>query len=377
MQRNPAIDILRGVLLLLMTMTHLPTVWSTALGEPLGFISAAECFVFLSAFMAGKIFISRRESHGAAAASRWMLSRALRLYLAHVLLLLMAFTVAAWIAMHFERPALHNLLDFYFQSPGKAVVGSATLLYQPPLLDILPMYVLFFLVTPLVMRAAESCGWRGVIGISMAVWLAAQFGLRAFVHRVFEYAWGWDLPMQAGGSFDLYAWQLLWTLGLWFGALGADKSRQALASGSSVLTIALAISCAMFAWRRYSGPMGFEDLARHLFWIDKWTLSPVRVVNFAALLCIALSFGAGIAERIRIPRMEELGRASLWVFVVHIAFVLLSLGLVGREGEPLSGVPGLLVIGTGYLVLFFTAALYRYLRTRPGILRAAGPDGFT
>lgn len=376
MQRNPALDLLRGVLLLLMTMTHLPTVWSSALGEPLGFISAAEGFVFLSAFMAGRIFVSRCESLGPQAARRWMFARALRLYFAHVALLLLAFTVAAWIATHFQRPALHNLLDFYFQSPRRAVVGSATLLYQPPLLDILPMYILFFLGTPVVMRTVDLCGWRGVLGASVAVWLAAQFGLRASIHHLLEQSIGWGVPLNVSGSFDLYAWQLLWTLGLWFGAMGADRTRQILSSSSGTLIAALAVSSIMFAWRRYSGPMGFEDLARHLFWIDKWTLSPVRIVNFAAVLCVVLGGGARLVQHLRIPRMEELGRASLWVFVAHIAFVLLALGLTDGEGQPLSGMTGVVVILMGYAILFFTAALYRHLRVRPPTQAAPGTQGF-
>ncbi|THD02441.1 hypothetical protein B1810_14465, partial [Panacagrimonas perspica] len=125
MQRNPTIDVLRGVLLLLMTMTHLPTVWSSTLGQPLGFISAAEGFVFLSACLAGKIFVAQQEQKGLLAASRWIFGRALRLYLFHLALLLLTFTVIAWIASTYERPAVRNLLAFYFQSPQRAMLGSA------------------------------------------------------------------------------------------------------------------------------------------------------------------------------------------------------------------------------------------------------------
>ncbi len=362
MPRNPAIDVLRGVLLLLMTMTHLPTVWSTAVGEPLGFISAAEGFVFLSAFMAGKIFIEHQERDGVGAASRWMLGRALRLYLLHLLLLILAFTVVAWIATTFNRPAARNLLDFYLQSPQRAVVGGVALMYRPPLLDILPMYVLFFLGTPVVMSAASRWGWRWALGISTAVWVAAQFGLRAWIHVFLEGVTGWDIPLNASGSFDLYAWQFLWMLGLWFGAIGFGQTRQIVVSTSGMLNIALAISCALLAWRYSSGPMGFTDLARHLFWIDKWTLSPVRVINFAALLLVIIGFGASVSRRLRIPRVEALGQASLWVFVAHIAFVLLSLCLIGGDEQPLGGVSGMLLVVAGYLILFLTAAIYRSIR---------------
>jgi hypothetical protein len=362
MQRNPSIDILRGVLLLLMTMTHLPTVWSAAFGEPLGFISAAEGFVFLSAFMAGKVFTTYRERDGVRAANRWILGRTMRIYLAHLLLLVLAFTVVAWIATTYHRPAVRNLLDFYFQSPRRAFVSGAMLVYQPPLLDILPMYVLFSAATPTLMQLAERYGWKWVLSCSMAVWTAAQFGLRSLIHTFVQTACGWDVPISAMGSFDLYAWQLLWVLGLWFGALGYGKTREVLASGGSILGLALVISCAMFAWRHYSGPMGFTDLAKHLFWIDKWTLSPVRVVNFAAALCILLGFGSRLAKRIRLPSIEAVGRASLVVFAVHIATALLFLCLIDVDDQPLRGYKGILVIVAGYAALFTTASIYRNIQ---------------
>lgn len=97
-------------------------------------------------------------------------------------LLILACTLVAWIAQTYERPAAKNLLDFYLQSPTRGIIGSAVLAYQPPLLDILPMYVIFMLATPLVMRAASCQGWRGPLCPSMAIWIAAQFGLRSTVY---------------------------------------------------------------------------------------------------------------------------------------------------------------------------------------------------
>jgi hypothetical protein len=362
MQRNPTIDVLRGVLLLLMTMTHLPTVWSSTLGQPLGFISAAEGFVFLSACLAGKIFIAQQEQKGLLAASRWIFGRALRLYLFHLALLLLTFTVIAWIASTYERPAVRNLLAFYFQSPQRAMLGSALLAYQPPLLDILPMYVLFFLGTPAVMSAASRFGWGGVLAVSVGAWAAAQFGLRTAMYAMLERFVGWDIPVPATGAFDLLAWQLLWVLGLWFGAAGFGRTRQVLASGGGVLNVALAISCGLLLWRHVGGPRGFTDAARYFFWIDKWTLSPVRVVNLAALVCVCIGFGSDLMRRVRVPALEMLGRASQWVFVVHIAVALFVLCLIGQDDQPLGGTNGLLVMGVGYLSLFLTADIYRRVR---------------
>jgi hypothetical protein len=74
---------------------------------------------------------------------------------------------------------LHNLLDFYFMvGAPRAIVDAALLIYRPPLLDILPMYIIFLLATPLVLRVTKYLPWKFVIGGSFMLWLLAQFGLR-------------------------------------------------------------------------------------------------------------------------------------------------------------------------------------------------------
>jgi hypothetical protein len=378
MTRNPALDIARGVLLLLMTMTHLPTIWAGRFGEPLGFISAAEGFVFLSAFLAGKIFVEQQQRKGLEAATRWVFGRALRLYLIHLALLVIAFTVIAWIAVNYHRTAARNLLDLYIESPRKAAFSSVVLLYQPPLLDILPMYVLFFIGTAFVMRATARWGWQWVLAGSVLVWVAAQFGLRAALYDILQRVTGLDIPLRATGAFDLFAWQLLWVLGLWFGALGFGQTRQVLASSRSALVLALAVSCGMFFWRYYSGPGGFEEPAKHFFWVDKWTLSPVRLVNFAALVLVAIGAWSAFGKRstFRIPFVERLGAASQWVFVAHIGSALLLLCFVGEDDQPLAGTTGVLILLIGYLALFIAGGVYHRLRERarqaprPGLINA-------
>ncbi len=60
MKRYWEIDALRGLMLVLMTVTHLPTRLTDPLGQPFGFVSAAEGFVLLSAFVAGLVYQPHR-----------------------------------------------------------------------------------------------------------------------------------------------------------------------------------------------------------------------------------------------------------------------------------------------------------------------------
>ena len=63
MTRRWELDALRGLMLVLMTLTHLPTRVADPLGQPLGHVSAAEGFVMLSGYMAGMVYTPVSYTH--------------------------------------------------------------------------------------------------------------------------------------------------------------------------------------------------------------------------------------------------------------------------------------------------------------------------
>ena len=92
----------------------------------------------------------------------------MRLYGYHALLLAFTFLVAVPIASRGNRPGLHNLLDFYFMvGPKQAITEAALLIYRPPLLDILPMYIIFLVFSP----RSHCClrpefGWKPIFSVA-------------------------------------------------------------------------------------------------------------------------------------------------------------------------------------------------------------------
>ena len=64
--RQWELDALRGLMLVLMTLTHMPTGFSPVLSQPFGFVSAAEGFVFMSALMVGRVYGGRARRQGIA-----------------------------------------------------------------------------------------------------------------------------------------------------------------------------------------------------------------------------------------------------------------------------------------------------------------------
>ena len=64
MSRRPELDALRGLMLVLMTVTHVPTDYSVWLSQPFGYVSSAEGFVFLSAYLVGMVYTRISRSDG-------------------------------------------------------------------------------------------------------------------------------------------------------------------------------------------------------------------------------------------------------------------------------------------------------------------------
>src|ERR1700732_1534320 len=210
MKRFSEFDVLRGVLLLLMSVNHSPSSLRRFTDQPLGFFSTAECFVFVSAFLAGMLFRKRAEKLGFAAARSSSIHRAGRIYRAHLVTLSFAFVLGSFFLS--ELPGIRNLLDGYLMNPWAAICGSLALLFRPPLMDILPMYVLFSFLTPAAFGAAQRWGWKTVLFVSFSVWVIAQADVRDMLVNASK-----DLSFVQLGPFDLFAWQFLWVGGVCVG----------------------------------------------------------------------------------------------------------------------------------------------------------------
>jgi hypothetical protein len=379
MHRLPELDWLRGLMLVLMTVTHLPTVFSGPSGQPFGYVSAAEGFVFLSAFLVGNVYTRMGLTRGDAHMRHALWRRAVKIYLAHAALLLLLVFALVPLALRHGTHAVVNLASFYRADPSIALSAGLLLAYNPPLLDILPMYVLLMAASPLVIRHGLRHGWRTLLVASLVLWVGAQVGAGRLVYDGFAASTGWPVPYRETGAFAYLAWQLMWMGGLWAGsraaatAVAADQGRarvpdrfDRVLDSRALLVAAAAVALAFLAWRHVAGqvPPGPPALDAVL---DKWHLGILRLIDFAALVLIVLHLRGRLARWAAHSPLTTLGKASLTVFCAHLLICLVALALTDEAGG--GGVQWQDVV----LLAGTLAALWGVARLHLATRRIAGP----
>jgi hypothetical protein len=301
--RDPRIDTLRGLFLVVMMVDHLPhhpllhfTVQS------FGFVSPAEGFVFVSGFVCAWVYGRILVKDGEAALRRRAWHRARDIYLTHVVLYTLVLLGGQWggqqIASRFP--------DFW-----TGWWHGALLIYQPPVFGILPMYVVFLLLTPLLLEHMAR-GRALLIGsASVALWLAAQSGIGSPAHNP---SW-----LQLG-FFNILAWQLLFVAGAYFGYGKAVRLSSPL-PGSRLLLVFSVVLAALFFLARHRlllvanlKPVDIQTA------LQAWrsTSHPLRLINFAAFAYILWSLPRSIDKKLHglsaFRFLRYLGQHSLQVF---------------------------------------------------------------
>src|ERR1700736_1633877 len=262
----------------MMSVDHSPSSLRRFTDQPLGFFSTAECFVFVSAFLAGMLFRKRAEKLGFAGARSSSIDRAGRIYRAHLVTLGFAFVLGSFFLP--ELPGIRNLLDHYLMNPWAAIGGSLALLFRPPLMDILPMYILFSFLTPAAFEAAQRWGWMAVLFVSFSAWIIAQTHVRDMLVNSSK-----DLPFVHLGPFDLLAWQLLWVGGLFIGQRFLDN--KSLLPMPHLLQPLLVFSTIAFLFWRWLSITTGPDALSETWLFDKWHLGLLRLINFAVAVSVA------------------------------------------------------------------------------------------
>ena len=350
MKRRLELDAARGAMLVWMTLTHLPTMLTPYVNQPFGYVTSSEGFIFLSALFTGRIYFRLLDRDGPRAMLSRLCERAFRLYRYHVVLLFVAFVIAAHFAVRGNHQNLHNLLDYYLTAGrAHALMNALLLVYRPPLLDILPLYLIFLALSPFILLLAEKVGWRIVLAGSFGLWTLTQFGLSQHVYDFAARHFGLRIPLNEMGAFNLWGWQFLWVAGMWMGVRWAKENLPVRHWARRLWILASFVAVALF-WVRHLELRGL-DLGAWQVLFDKWRLAPIHLLDFAAVAVLLIRFQS-VLKRLAVRPFILLGQASLQVFCAHFLFCFLGLGLMGRADRMFGWGQFALIIGTfGSLLL--------------------------
>jgi len=308
MQRDLRIDTLRGVLLVLITVNHFGA-WLSAdwwgfhfTWQPLGYVSAAEGFVVLGGYSFARVYA--RHVNMPHMLWRKARQRALSLYLYHLAVTLGLAVVYLWAPTY--RAAWMEWLSPYDGHPLISTSAVVLLVYQPPYLDLLPMYALFVLLSPLVMLGLHRRRWRSLLIASLTLWLLGQVmpALETITTRV--------LPTHRTGDFNVCSWQLLYVAGLWLGTLGRQGEGGRYLQSRFLWSLIVVAACGFFLSRH---ALIFPELANG---IDRPTLGWLRLINVLLLIGLFSTLFPRLPQPRSTPWLAFLGQHSLQVFTCHI-----------------------------------------------------------
>ena len=299
MSRDWRVDSLRGYFLILMTLTHLPR-------HPLerfthytfGFASAPDGFVFLSGLVSAWVYLRIRSKRGQAVMEARVLGRTRDIYLVHLLLLTLGILGAVVVKQ----------ISFQADHPIQAFLAGALLLYQPGQCDILPMYCIFLLCTPIVLdQMMKGRAW--LVGlISTLLWLVSQFGFGDATQ---------DVPWIYLGGFNLLAWQAYFIAGQYLGSR-KQRGEEAVPRSRILLAICIVVALFFFVDRHFEFITGLTPPLKFI----AGGRNPARFLNAACIGYIIWWLPRTLDLRLMKFRlfkfMNLLGRHSLQVFVFSL-----------------------------------------------------------
>ena len=350
-ERDLRLDFCRGIALIVIFIDHVPdnplSSWTL---RNFSFCDAAEVFVLISGIATYLAYGSRLVRFGLAECVKAVGRNCIRIYLAHLLLLVAIAGFMLWAATRFSgTDYIDSLkLQWLVHDPKRAIVAAMTLSYLPRLMDILPLYILLLTIAPALIVMVKR-DYRVALLLSATV-----YGL----------AWenGWNLSADKYGRdwyLNPFTWQFLYTIGMTLCHLSRTEP-QTLPSGRRWLWAAIAflVVTAIIAWPL--DQLGLTQM-RPLSYVwpaDKTYLSPLRVINVLALLYV---FAFCVPPRAAWFRMNfaafciSCGRHSMTVY--GLGLVLSSVGYVVIQESSSRNIANLAVNTLGISTLFLTAAI--------------------
>jgi len=337
--RDLRLDFLRGGIMLVVITVHLEfySFFSLFVWERIGLVSSAEGFVCLSGMVLGIVYNKRihREGFKISAIKLW--KRSFQLYRVNLFVILSiallaefslinTFEVTHWAPIN-AKDQVYRLYPPVTSSWTEIIQQALLLKLGPHQFRVIGLYVVLLAIAPLVLYGLHKKKTMLVVAVScLLFWINQDQQLRV-TGAGFEWA------------FPTLSWQLLFINGIVVGyhhkkvleyiSEGKNKVLLFFAGLVSLAFLVLALNnpnAIFWPWRDYSviDANIYTDI--YMSWFQKSKLGIGRVVNNIALFIVlyyALSQYWLPINKVFGWLFIPLGQASLYVFILHIYFIIL------------------------------------------------------
>ncbi|WP_442754629.1 OpgC family protein [Methylocystis sp. JAN1] len=345
-KRIDSIDFWRGVALVAILVNHMPgNVLGAITPRNFGFSDSAELFVFLSGVSVYLAYGEKFRSNSAAAVA--IGRRIARLYGAHIVstaVALALFGLANEYTPNDLLGAEHGRAT-PFLDPVRGILGILTLSHQVAYFNILPLYIVLMIATPLLLALALR-DRVAMLAASAAVYAGARFA------GVNLPSW----PEPGGWYFNPFAWQFMFALGIFCG--GALRGEGVPFNiGALRFSQTFTIASGLVVSNVFGLAPGLVDEAgRYLDW-DKSQLGVARIADFITL-AYAVHFSNlnwSIKDTALFAFFALLGRNPLTIFCA--GSLISALGQILAGLDLASPVFDVVYVGAALLLLHGLAGL--------------------
>jgi len=321
MNRILQVDFFRGLFLIIITTNHFLSSHNIIhyyTYEFIGWITAAEGFVFLSGFTAGLVYSRKLVEKGAAFISVAAKKRAWTIYKYNIVIFLLLVIIL------FSHPVmkeywLHDMREYklLFQKPFLAFLLHSIFFYQPIYLDILPMYAIYILLLPFVLKYFQRGFQLQILAVSFLLYVIGTFNpVSAHVENLEQ------VHQVSTGFFNLLSWQFLFIGGLYLGFLTYQNKTYSLLQNKKLFYSSIFICALFFILKNYDYRLNILQFDLD-YWVSKENLGPFRLLNFFAMLVVMSNIASRYKEWFTFKPICYLGRYSLEVFAFHILLIVL------------------------------------------------------
>jgi hypothetical protein len=343
-----AVDFWRGFALATIFINHIPGIfYSRFTHAKLSFSDSAEIFVFLAGWA---LRYTTRSLDGRPVYLMLRLGgRAIEIYVAHIVITMIAIAMLAASATLLSNP---QLLEWHhaaalFQEPVPTHLGLSLLTFQLDYFNILPLYVVLMTAGPM-FAILDRHSPNILLLLSVLIYLVT------LSTPVRIPTW----PVDGQWFFNPLGWQLVFVLGF---VLAREDGVGSFVRRHIViirwLSLPIVLASALIVWNGWWADPTATPQPRLFFISDKTYVTPLRLVQFLALIAIATAVYPAVKRAV--PSVVEflsiLGRHSLPVFCV--GSILSLAGHITRFVYEPDLVLDSVVVISGIAVMALTAQL--------------------